>query len=112
MESRRGDDLSSSCFVLICLTHVLRDYLSLQLWFYEYFSGLAPQRRRGAVHDFSVGASWRDRGESRVESVPTLRGLLHRGTSSVSVRLSFVAVIFPLTFPLFHANFLWFLGCH
>ncbi|XP_021743966.1 uncharacterized protein LOC110710009 isoform X1 [Chenopodium quinoa] len=85
----------------------------VELWFYEYFPSLAPRRRSGAVHDFSLGASWRDRGESRVESVPALRGLLRRGTSSVGVRISFVAVIFPLTlFLLFHADFLWFSGCH
>ncbi|XP_021729337.1 uncharacterized protein LOC110696356 isoform X2 [Chenopodium quinoa] len=57
----------------------------VELWFYEYFPGLAPRRRRGAVHDFPVGASWRDRGESRVESVSSLRGLLRRGTSTVGV---------------------------
>ena len=64
---------------------------SLQLWFYEYFPGLAPRRRRGAVHDFPVGDSWRDRGESRVESVSMLRGLLRRGTTSVGVRVNFAA---------------------
>ncbi|XP_021729244.1 uncharacterized protein LOC110696272 isoform X2 [Chenopodium quinoa] len=57
----------------------------VELWFYEYFPGLAPRRRRGAVHDFPVGASWRDRGESRVESVSRLRGLLRRGTCTVGV---------------------------
>ena len=71
-----------------------KDYFSLQLWFYEYFPGLAPRRRRGAVHDFPVGASWRDRGESRVESVSALRGLLRRGTSSVGVRITFVVCYF------------------
>ena len=68
----------------------------LQLWFYEYFPGLAPRRRRGVVHDFPVGASWRDRGESRVESISSLLGLLRRGTSTISVRVDFTVNFFTL----------------